>query len=344
MALPDALHGDLLYFFTFGPGTGETVLLRVPPDQWLVIDSFKCAKRPAAEHIIRTYGGQVVAVVLTHPHADHHAGVLEMIDAYPRAVIGCVHPRDSTAAAASTPDPMAAINERARPTYDRIWSEWNRDGSRRWAAFRQTSWNVGEATVTSLHPADPVDPRAWNPNHLNELASAMLVEWHGLRLLLGADVPNTQWPGIVSAFPSPGLNNHAAMKVPHHGSRQAIHGGFGEDPGTRLWVVTPFRGKGLPRAVDFATGAPREPEGLARILSYVQEVSLTSLPFSHDCEHLECMACKKGTSDFARLRSHRRRLFGKLRERLSMPLLAECPTLTTDCRFRAVKHLRHSQI
>ena len=298
MALPDALHADLLYFFLFGPGTGETVLLRVPPNRWLVVDSFKCAKRPAAEPIIRTYGGEVAAVVLTHPHADHHAGVLEMIDAYPRAALGCVHPRDSAPAAAATPDPVAAINECARPTYDRIWTEWNRDASRRWATFRQTSWNVGEAKVTSLHPVDPVDPRAWNPQRLNELASALLVEWHGLRLLLAPTCRTRSGRELFRRFPAPGLNNHAAMKVPHHGSREAIHGGFGEGPATRLWVVTPFRGKGLPRAVHAAPCAPDGPEGLARILSYVQEVNLTSLPFSHDCEHLEpCVTTRQAIRD-----------------------------------------------
>ncbi len=40
MALPDRLHDELLYLFVFGPGSAETVLVRVPPDQWLIINSF----------------------------------------------------------------------------------------------------------------------------------------------------------------------------------------------------------------------------------------------------------------------------------------------------------------
>jgi hypothetical protein len=66
----------------------------------------------------------------------------------------------------------------------------------------------------------------------------MLVQWHDLRLLLGADVPSSEWPEIAAAFP--GLNRHAAMKVPHHGSREAIHSSYADgDPG-RFWVITPF--------------------------------------------------------------------------------------------------------
>ena len=53
MALPETheLGPDLLYMFVLGPCKGETVLLRVPPDHWMIIDSFKIRQgdRPAAQ-------------------------------------------------------------------------------------------------------------------------------------------------------------------------------------------------------------------------------------------------------------------------------------------------------
>ncbi len=110
----------------------------------------------------------------------------------------------------------------------------------------------------------------------------MLVEWGDVRLLLGADVPNPEWPGIGVATPR--LNEHAAMKVPHHGSREAIHEVFGKTVGERFWVVTPYRRSAppLPRAEDVSRSG--EPEGLRRVLEFVSEVRLTSLPFRHDRE------------------------------------------------------------
>jgi hypothetical protein len=281
MPLPDTLQANLLYLIVLGAGTGETVLLRVPPDQWVLIDSFRCAGRPAGEFVVKKYSGRIACIVLTHPHQDHYLGILELIDSNPSAVLGCVHPKDSGPAGPLPVDAMAALKQRAKATYVRISDEWHADSTRRWATFRGEPCVIGDARMTSLHPAHPLDRAIWGDDP-NELSSALFVEWHALRLLLGADVPNTQWPAIAAAFQ--GLGNHAAMKVPHHGSREAIHASFGEGPNTRCWLVTPFAGKGLPKADDLAVNSADGPEGLARVLSYVQEVHLTSLPFRHDCE------------------------------------------------------------
>ena len=74
MPLPEKgeIDPELLYLFVVGPGTGETVLLRIPPERWMIIDSLKCGRpsRPAAESIVSRYGGKVVVLALTHPHQD----------------------------------------------------------------------------------------------------------------------------------------------------------------------------------------------------------------------------------------------------------------------------------
>ena len=269
--------------FVLGPCKGETVLLRVPPDHWMIIDSFKIRQgdRPAAQSLITKYGGQVEVLALTHPHADHYEGFIDLIDHHDHAVLACVYPPHVQGVRDLSDDPVTLLREGAKPAYTRIWDEWERDSARRRTTFRDDSWKIGDATVTSLHPLQPVDPKRWSKNP-NTISSAMLVEWQDLRLLLGADVPNNEWPEIAAAFPFPGLNRHAAMKVPHHGSREAIHPSYGDgDPG-RFWVITPFYLQRLPRPEDASSRG--EKEGLCQVLSFVDRVHLTALPFRHDSE------------------------------------------------------------
>lgn len=284
MPLPqkNALRPDLLYLFVIGPCTGETVMIRVPPDQWMIIDSFKCGRpsRAAATSVIERFGGNVAVVALTHPHGDHFAGVVDLIDIHNPIVLACVHPRDSGLAGGVPTDAIALLKQGAKAAYTRIWDEWERSAGRQWATFRNTWRNLGNnARVTSLHPVRPLTPANWSVD-LNAISSAMLLEWHDVRLLLGADVPNSEWPGIAAAFVA--LGNHSAMKVPHHGSREAIHPAFGNGLRTRFWVVTPFERQDLPRSKD--TTVTGLVEGIASILSYVDEIKLTALPYRHDRE------------------------------------------------------------
>ncbi len=302
MALPEKneIRTDLVYLFVVGPGTGETVMLRIPPDRWMIIDSFKYGRpnRPAAETIVSRYGGNVAILALTHPHQDHYPGFVDLIDRYRDAALGCVHPRDNGPTRGLPLDAMTALKEGAKPTYTRIWDEWKANATRRWDTFRGEYRLIGEARVTSLHPVRPLLRAQWSGDP-NAISSAMLVEWHQLRVLLGADVPNTEWPGIASTFA--GLIDHAAMKVPHHGSREAIHAAFGDGNPERFWVITSFRKKGLPRAEDQTT--KREPEGLNRALSFVSELRLTSLPFRHECENEDpCVTTRREIRDQSRPR------------------------------------------
>ena len=118
MALPEKheLRPDLLYLFVLGPCKGETVLLRVPPDHWMIIDSFQVGRprRPAAEPIITRYGGRVEVLALTHPHADHFEGFIDLIDRYDEAMLGCVYPRDSRGTRDLSADPVTCAQGRGQ--------------------------------------------------------------------------------------------------------------------------------------------------------------------------------------------------------------------------------------
>jgi hypothetical protein len=59
--MPSNLAPDRLHLFVIGPGFGESIVIRVPPDHWLVVDSCKPGERAAALEVVGRYGGQLVA-------------------------------------------------------------------------------------------------------------------------------------------------------------------------------------------------------------------------------------------------------------------------------------------
>ena len=117
----------------------------------------------------------------------------------------------------------------------------------------------GAATVRCLAPTDSEIrtllghlPR----QQANELSAVLEVTWGATRLLLGADLPwkssggkvlPSGWASVAGRYPR--LFEHTGLKIPHHGSREALHpdllGRAGRAP--RLWVCTPFERSDLPR-------------------------------------------------------------------------------------------------
>ena len=89
-------------------------------------------------------------------------------------------------------------------------------------------------------------------------------------MILGADLPKKEWAELGEVFPY--LSQHAAAKIPHHGSKGSVSPVVcGADPAKgRFWVLTPFSRQRLPRYDDG--------EGLALMLQHVDAIHLTALP------------------------------------------------------------------
>ena len=147
--------------------------------------------------------------------------------------------------------------------------------TRKWKKFRHATLNVGDGTLTSLHPVTPLKATDWIGAARNAMSSVMRFRWHDVSLLLGADASMASWTDISSTFDD--LGNHQAMKVSHHGSLESLHASHGTGDRQRIWVITPFASKRLPRVNDG--------EGLEEILTFVDRATLTSLPYGHNCEH-----------------------------------------------------------
>src|SRR4051794_3110822 len=91
------LAPELLYVFVFGPGFGESIALRLPPDQWLIVDSLRRQTRAddlnPALGLLQAHQAFAAGLALTHPHDDHGRGFLQLLDRRsPESPIGCVDP------------------------------------------------------------------------------------------------------------------------------------------------------------------------------------------------------------------------------------------------------------
>jgi hypothetical protein len=270
--IPTTLRPGLLYLFVFGPGKGESIVIRVPDDTWIVIDSCRINKGSAAARLLRQFGAQWSCLVLTHRHDDHYRGFLELFELLGSGPLGCADPTvvDWRATAGSGDAEAHRRQGQLEQIITLIHNRWRADPDARWLTYRGTDRRVGRATLYSLHPEEAF-AKGYTGANPNELSSAILLEWERVRLLLASDVVNPHWDAITVAFPR--VRDHQAMKAPHHGSRGAVHPGYAAGPRERLWIVTPFSPQDLPR---FADG-----DGVYLLLQAVSALHLTGLPVAH---------------------------------------------------------------
>ncbi len=267
--MPDALDSDRLYLFTFGPGLGESIVVRVPPSHWIVVDSCRIGDRAAARQVLSRYGGELSCVVLTHPHKDHYRKFTQVLAEGDWAVIGCNDLELDDDWSATSENQLA--NELEQVVAE-IRSRWRRRPECKWWTWQDTVREVGHATLTALHPAEEFARE--NPDaEKNHLSTAILLQWRGVKVVLGADVENPHWEAICDRFG--GLPQHAAMKVAHHASANGVYEPLLVADRERFWVATPYNLKG---------GLPQfgEDGGPARLIRHQTEFYLTGLPAAHD--------------------------------------------------------------
>ena len=156
MALP-ALAADALHVFVFGPGTGELVAVRAPPNDWLIVDGCGVGRTKYGPALLGYYGATPRFVALTHPHRDHAVGIADVVDeftqgppgAWPQIGLLWPTPRDRVTMrdlqayfrGGVVEDALSAIRDR-----------WRRHPACRWNLDVGTSTQLGSATITVLSP------------------------------------------------------------------------------------------------------------------------------------------------------------------------------------------------
>jgi hypothetical protein len=269
------LQDDVLYVIVYGPGFGESIVLRDPAGTWVVVDGCLAKEKSPTAELLVEHDAEWSGVVLTHPHADHALGLDSVLEQQGGGPIGCAAPRlrDPRTWQASQ-DPTTHLREgTVEHVLSVIHDRWTSDPACRWEMKRGDVRCFGQLELTVLHPDEELVANP--PDDPNRLSTALQVKWNDVWLLLGSDVVSIDWQDIAAGFD--GLDRHTALKFPHHGSEGAVDASWGEGENNRFWMMTPYnRGRKLPRYED--------EHGLAWALRHVEKVHLTGLPVKHSLQ------------------------------------------------------------
>lgn len=254
---------DVIEVSIFGPGKGESVLVHIGQNEWIVVDSCvnsRTRKVPALEYLERIgvdAARQVRLVVGTHAHDDHFAGISQVLKRCESAHFVCqgaLVKEQFMALVEMDKRLYPEVRKRALAEYERVWEivqeRFAVNGGTlplRLAAQERTLLTTDAgAKVTALSPSDQAHmrslraladafaavqlPRKSSYIDPNELAIALWVEAGGKAILLGADLlrgpVGCGWGAILDFFHP--VEKATVYKVAHHGSANAHHDGIWE--------------------------------------------------------------------------------------------------------------------
>lgn len=244
----------------FGPGYGESVLVHLGRNRWLIVDSCVDPESgdPAPLQYLNRIGVKpndaVKLVVATHWHDDHIAGLARIVEQCAQAEFTCSQAltcreffelaQFSKRSITTRPGMeqfskvLSILAERKQGRLESRGPEWasickvlyvERD-QRPLCEVTSLSPSSGQITlflnqISSLLPAEYNQQRRLVSVQPNHAAVVLWVCVENTRVLLGSDLeetpnPNTGWSVIVESKNRP-PGKASVFKVPHHGSRNA---------------------------------------------------------------------------------------------------------------------------
>ena len=280
---------DELELTLFGPGYGESVVVHVGNDTWIVIDS--CVGEdgvPVAIQYLRSLGldpSKVVAlIVATHWHDDHLGGMTRLVETCTGALFCCsgaLYQKEFLAMADALERRHLSMGGSGVAEIHGVFSHLI-EARRKplFALANRIIFSDEACKVWSLSPDDqrylqflrqinrllPGEGRRKSRALTRSPNDVSVVLWIGMEdavVLAGADLERGGWAGILSNRERPS-RKASVFKVSHHGSVDADHSGIWEqllEP-TPVAVLTPWR---------LASGSLPRKGDVERILGYTSE-------------------------------------------------------------------------
>lgn len=201
-------------------GQGDAIALRTPRARWIVMDAGNAWRAgDAGQRVVVPYvsrrGGEVAALILSHPHTDHVGGAATLVRRLRVGMVldgGFVHTSDAYAAT------IAQARERRVP----------------WRLARAgDSFVIDDVRLTVLAPDSA---RAASARDANEASVILLAEYRGVRVLLTGDAEREDEERLLQRYP--GRLDADILKVGHHGSSTSSSARFLDAVRPRVALVS----------------------------------------------------------------------------------------------------------
>lgn len=311
----DPPPNDVVEVSVFGPGVGESIVIHLGNQDWMIVDSCRDSSGSIPElAYLRRIGVSppeaVRLVVGTHAHDDHFAGLAEVLDECRTAYFVC-----SAAGVKEEYLALLGIEQRISATgrrraieeygeIHRIIQQRGRDdrGNKhlRYAIensvlFERPRGENGAVSVRAISPSHEAITRARTalaqqfpipgqqvrsrPIDPNILAIALWIDVAGTSILLGADLlvgpTGCGWKAAVSNFRTD--QRAGIVKIPHHGSPTSHHDEAWERflIESPISVVAPYRAGVRPRPSETDAKRIIRMSGAAYVTSTPGRVAMT---------------------------------------------------------------------
>ena len=250
------LKSDEIEVSLFGPGYGETIVIHLGQEHWIIVDSCvrSPSKKPVAieylERIGRTPSEVVKCIVATHWHDDHIRGLSDIVNECDKAAFVCSSVLDTQEflELACMHGNAPLIEYKGTTEFSRILEILYERNNRPKYVLQDSLIAAStdpEYAIYALSPSNKANECAKlqfaqllpDSSHLesqkalpirrpNLLSVALLIIVDKIGILLGSDLegisdPDIGWPDVVTNSVCIKDKKSTIYKVPHHGSSNA---------------------------------------------------------------------------------------------------------------------------
>lgn len=232
----------------FGKGVGESILLHIKGDKWIVIDSFvdPVSKTPIALEYMKHKGvdtRKIIGMVCTHWDDDHIHGIADIIAQSERSLpfvlpISLTNERVKQYIADNTDKEIGKISEfqkvlkqRKQGKCELYWAQSDRillgqetAGSNIVLKALSPNDKQYEAFLQSIVLAEANQEKKRQSSNENIVSIVIHVKTDSETFLLGGDLENSSiggWRDICDSYYE--ISRSRIFKIPHHGSSTAYY-------------------------------------------------------------------------------------------------------------------------